>query len=100
LEELPPANTRRRRKAAVVAAVQGGKIPLGEARRRYQLTEEEFRAWRRAYDTDGLPGLRAAARPQQYRTPVSPRRQRPRCRLPLGLIYYAVWPICFPLRWI
>ena len=45
--ELPPANTKRwvvRRKAAVVAAVQGGKITLAEACRRSQLTEEEFRA--------------------------------------------------------
>ena len=75
--ELPPANTRRwvvRRKAAVVAAVEGGKITLEEACRRYQLTEEEFRAWQRAYDAHGLPGLRAT-RLQQYR---SPRFSRPR----------------------
>jgi len=74
---LPPANTKRwvvRRKAAVVAAVQGGKITLEEACRRYQLTEEEFRAWQRAYDVHGLPGLRAT-RLQQYR---SPRPRRPR----------------------
>jgi len=78
--ELPPANTTRwvvRRKAAVVAAVQGGKITLEEALRRYQLTEEEFRTWQRAYDTHGLPGLRAT-RLQQYRTPSSPRPRRPR----------------------
>ena len=78
--ELPPANTKRwvvRRKAAVVAAVQGGKITLEEALRRYQLTEEEFRAWQRAYDAHGLPGLRAT-RLQQYRTPSSPRPRRPR----------------------
>jgi len=77
--ELPPANTRRwvvRRKAAVVAAVEGGKITLEEACRRYQLTEEEFRAWQRAYDAHGLPGLRAT-RLQQYR---SPRPSRPRRR--------------------
>ena len=75
--ELPPANTKRwvvRRKAAVVAAVQGGKITLEEACRRYQLTEEEFRAWQRAYDVHGLPGVRAT-RLQQYR---SPRPRRPR----------------------
>ena len=80
MDELPPANTKRwvvRRKAAVVAAVQGGKITLEEALRRYQLTEEEFRAWQRAYDTHGLPGLRAT-RLQQYRTPSSPRPRRPR----------------------
>jgi transposase-like protein len=78
--ELPPANTRRwvvRRKAAVVAAVQAGKITLEEACRRYQLTEEEFHAWQRAYDAHGLPGLRAT-RLQQYRTSSSPRPRRPR----------------------
>ncbi len=60
--ELPPANIKRwvvRRKAAVVAAVQSGEITLEEACRRYQLSEEEFRAWQRAYDADGLRGLRA-----------------------------------------
>ena len=66
-----------RRKAAVVTAVQGGKITLEEALRRYQLTEEEFRAWQRAYDAHGLPGLRAT-RLQRYRTPSSPRPRRPR----------------------
>jgi hypothetical protein len=78
--ELPPANTKRwvvRRQAAVVAAVQAGKITLEEACRRYQLTEEEFRAWQRAYDAHGLPGLRAT-RLQQYRAPPSPRPRRPR----------------------
>jgi len=78
--ELPPANTRRwvvRRKAAVVAAVEGGKITLEEACRRYQLTEEEFRAWQRAYDAHGLPGLRAT-RLQQYRSPRPSRTRRPR----------------------
>ena len=83
--ELPPANTKRwvvRRKAAVVAAVQGGKITLEEALRRYQLTEEEFREWQRAYEGHGLPGLRAT-RLQQYRTPPSSRPRRPRRCLPL-----------------
>jgi len=78
--ELPPANTRRwvvRRKAAVVAAVESGKITLEEACRRYQLTEEEFGAWQRAYDTHGLPGLRAT-RLQQYRSPRPSRPRRPR----------------------
>jgi len=78
--ELPPANTKRwvvRRKAAVVAAVQAGKITLEEACRRYQLTEEEFRAWQRAYESHGLPGLRAT-RLQQYRPQSSPRPRRPR----------------------
>jgi transposase-like protein len=75
---LPPADTRRwvvRRKAAVVAAVQSGKLTLEEACRRYNLSEEEFRGWQRAFEAHGLPGLRAT-RLQQYRTsPSRPRRR-------------------------
>jgi transposase-like protein len=78
MTSLPPADTRRwvvRRKAAVVAAVQSGKITLEEACRRYNLSEEEFRAWQRAFEAHGLPGLRAT-RLQQYRTsPSRPRRR-------------------------
>ena len=80
MADLPPANTRRwvvRRKAAVVTAVQNGRITLEEACRRYQLTEEEFRSWQRAYQAHGLAGLRAT-RVQQYRPPSSPRPRRPR----------------------
>jgi len=78
--DLPPANTRRwvaRRKAAVVAAVESGKITLEEACRRYQLTEEEFRSSQRAYQNHGLAGLRAT-RVQQYRPSTAPRPRRPR----------------------
>jgi transposase-like protein len=78
MTNLPPADTRRwvvRRKAAVVAAVQSGKITLEEACRRYNLSEEEFRAWQRAFEAHGLPGLRVT-RPQQYGTsPSRPRRR-------------------------
>jgi transposase-like protein len=80
MAELPPANTRRwvaRRKAAVVAAVQNGKITLEEACRRYELSEEEFRSWQRTYQSHGVPGLRAT-RVQQYRPPPTPRPRRPR----------------------
>jgi transposase-like protein len=78
MTSLPPPDTRRwvvRRKAAVVAAVQSGKITLEEACRRYNLSEEEFREWQRAFEAHGLPGLRAT-RLQQYRTPRSPRPRR------------------------
>ena len=67
--ELPPADVKRwvaRRKATVVAAVQSGEITLEEACRRYQLSEEEFRAWQRAYQAHGLRGLHAT-RLQRYR---------------------------------
>ena len=76
VESLPPPNTKRwvvRRKAAVVAAVRGGGITLEEARRYYQLSEEEFRSWERALERHGLAGLRTT-RVQQYRTPRFPRR--------------------------
>ena len=78
MANLPPPDTRRwvvRRKAAVVAAVHGGKITLEEACRRYNLTEEEFRGWQRAFEAHGLPGLRAT-RLQQYRPAPSGRPRR------------------------
>jgi hypothetical protein len=78
--DLPPPNTRRwvvRRKAAVVAAVRAGRITMEEALRRYQLAEEEFLSWQRAFESHGLPGLRAT-RIQQYREPRRPRGPRSR----------------------
>ena len=78
--DLPPPNTKRwvvSRKAAVVAAVRSGKITMEEALRRYQLTEEEFLSWQRAFETHGLAGLRAT-RVQQYRVPRPPRSPRSR----------------------
>ena len=61
-DELPPPTTKRwvvRRKAAVVAAVLAGVITVEEACRRYQLSEEELLAWQRAFEANGLRGLRA-----------------------------------------
>ena len=69
LPDLPPPSTRRwvvRRKAVVVAAVQGGLLSLDEACRRYNLTAEEFLAWQYAIDRFGKDGLRTT-RIQQYR---------------------------------
>lgn len=66
---LPPPNVKRwtvRRKAAVVTAVASGAMTQEEACRRYQLSEEEFLSWQRAYEAHGLPGLRST-RLQQYR---------------------------------
>jgi hypothetical protein len=76
VNDLPPPNTRRwvaRRKAAVVAAVRDGKITMEEACARYQLTEEEFHSWQRAFESNGIRGLRATSI-QQYRN----RASRPR----------------------
>jgi transposase-like protein len=69
MERLPHPSTKRwvvRRKAAVVAAVRSGGITVEEACRVYQLSEEEFRSWDRAFELHGLAGLRAT-RVQQYR---------------------------------
>lgn len=69
LETLPPPTTSRwvvRRKAEVVAAVNGGLLTIDEACDRYQLTLEEFASWQRAVERSGLPGLRVT-RIQHYR---------------------------------
>ena len=79
-DDLPPPNTRRwvvRRKAAVVIAVRAGRITLAEALQRYQLTEEEYRSWERAFERHGLAGLRST-RIQQYRGPRPPGGPRSR----------------------
>lgn len=70
LETLPPANTTRwvvRRKAEVVAAVNGGLLTIDEACERYSLTLEEFASWQRAVDRSGMPGLRVT-RIQHYKS--------------------------------
>jgi len=61
LADLPPSDLKRwvgRRKAQVVAAVEGGLISIDEACRRYNLSIEEFIGWQRAIHKHGLPGLR------------------------------------------
>lgn len=69
LDSLPPVETDRwvaRRKAEVVAAVNGGLLTVDEACNRYRLSLEEFVGWQRAIDRSGLPGLRVT-RIQDYR---------------------------------
>lgn len=69
IDSLPPAGTRRwvvRRKAEVVAAVNGGLLTINDACERYDLTLEEFASWQRAVDRSGMPGLRVT-RIQHYR---------------------------------
>lgn len=70
LDSLPPAETTRwvvRRKAEVVAAVNGGLLSVDEVCDRYSLTVEEFASWQRAIDRSGMPGLRVT-RIQHYRS--------------------------------
>lgn len=69
LDTLPPSDTTRwvvRRKAEVVAAVNGGMLSVDEVCDRYRLTPEEFAGWTRAIERSGMPGLRVT-RIQHYR---------------------------------
>ena len=69
IADLPSPSTKRwvvRRKAEVVAAVNGGLLTIDEVLERYNLTLEEFAGWQRAVDRSGMPGLRVT-RIQQYR---------------------------------
>ena len=70
LDSLPPPSTSRwvvRRKAEVVAAVNGGLLNVDEACERYGLSLEEFAGWQRAVDRSGMPGLRVT-RIQHYKS--------------------------------
>jgi hypothetical protein len=69
VDTLPPPSTKRwvvRRKAEVVAAVNGGLLTIDEVCARYSLTLEEFASWQRAVDRSGMQGLRVT-RLQHYR---------------------------------
>jgi hypothetical protein len=78
---LPPADTKRwspSRKAAVMAAARAGLISREEVCARYAMSDEEFTEWERAFDQNGVPGLRTT-RLQSYRQPQIPsdgRRRR------------------------
>lgn len=70
LDSLPPPDTTRwvvRRKAEVVAAVNGGLLSIDDVCQRYGLSPEEFASWQRAIDRSGMPGLRVT-RIQHYRS--------------------------------
>lgn len=51
-----------RRKAELLAAIDGGLIGLEEAGIRYRLSGEELQSWRRTLERAGIPGLRVRAR--------------------------------------
>ena len=70
VSDLPAPSTKRwvvRRKAEVVAAVNGGLLSVDEVCDRYNLTVEEFAGWQRAIDRSGMPGLRVT-RIQHYKS--------------------------------
>jgi hypothetical protein len=80
ITDLPPADTKRwvaRRKAVVVNAVRSGAISLEEVCRRYELSVEEFLAWKRAIEAHGVAGLRVT-RLQIYRDTPPTRLAKPR----------------------
>ncbi|HEY3909508.1 MAG TPA: DUF1153 domain-containing protein [Stellaceae bacterium] len=54
------------RKAAIVAALRTGAISRDEACARYLICDEELASWERAFDQNGVPGLRTT-RQQSYR---------------------------------
>ena len=61
VESLPPPGTTRwviRRKAEVLAAVQGGLLSIEDVCERYDLSLDEFMLWRRAVERSGMYGLR------------------------------------------
>ncbi|NIJ37528.1 hypothetical protein FHR22_002212 [Sphingopyxis panaciterrae] len=69
LTDLPSSGTTywvSRRKAEVLAAIDGGMLAIEEACTRYRLSLEEIATWRRSIDRAGIPGLRVT-RLQQYR---------------------------------
>ncbi len=69
LAALPTPETARwtiRRKAEVVAAVDGILLTIDDACERYSLSVEELTSWQRAVHRSGMPGLRVT-RIQQYR---------------------------------
>ncbi len=67
--ELPAPPVQRwtvHRKATVINAVRGGWVPIEEVCRLYTLSVDEFLAWERDIDRNGVPGLRCT-RYQIYR---------------------------------
>ncbi len=77
VDTLPPPSTTRwvvRRKAEVVAAVNGGMLNVDEVCERYGLTPEEFAGWQRAFDRIGVHGLRVT-RIQHYKELFEKQRQ-------------------------
>ena len=72
IEDLPSSATNywvSRRKAEVLAAIDGGMLSLDDACERYRLSLEELAAWRRSIDRAGIAGLRVT-KGQRYRDHV------------------------------
>ena len=73
METLPPPGTVRwviRRKAEVLAAINGGLLSIVEACERYDLSLEELMLWQSTVERSGVPGLRVK-HIKRYRLVVS-----------------------------
>lgn len=73
MEDLPASATTywvSRRKAEVLAAIDGGLLSVDDACERYRLSLEELGAWRRSVDRAGIAGLRIT-KVQRYRDHVT-----------------------------
>ena len=61
MEDLPTSATSywvSRRKAEVLAAIDGGLLSVDDACERYRLSLEELGAWRQSVERAGIAGLR------------------------------------------
>lgn len=61
MADLPSSSTTHwvaRRKAELLAAIDGGLLGIEDACQRYRLSEEELDGWRRTLERAGIPGLR------------------------------------------
>jgi hypothetical protein len=70
MDSLPSPDTDHsvpRRKAEVVAAVNGGLLSIDEACDRYNFSIDELTSWQRSIERSGLKGLRVT-RIQHYRS--------------------------------
>lgn len=69
IDDLPSSCTTywvSRRKAEVLAAIDGGMLALEDACEKYRISPEELAAWRRSVDRAGIPGLRVT-KTREYR---------------------------------
>lgn len=67
MEDLPSTTAAywvARRKAELLAAIDGGLIGLADACARYRLSGEELESWRRTIDRAGIAGLRMTKAPR------------------------------------
>jgi len=81
LADLPAPTTVRwiaRRKAEIVASVNGGLLSMAEACAHYSLSEDEFLQWSRSWSEFGLSGLHLRSRRRKrHAVPNDPDKSPP-----------------------